>query len=165
MERKTKIDAEDGKQELVITREFDLPVELLFRAYVEPEIVEQWMGTKVLKLENKKHGSWQFETSDAKGNVVFRSNGVIHEFVPNQKITRTFEMENTPASTIQFDVQLEFLEFEKLTDDTSKLTMHIVYKSVTLRDQMLQLPFAQGINKAHSRLQAIVNNPDNYRGK
>ena len=59
MEQKTKINAEDGKQELVITREFDLPVELLFKAYVEPDIVEQWMrtsGTKVLKLENKKHG-------------------------------------------------------------------------------------------------------------
>src|ERR687889_1934457 len=96
MERKTKINAEDGKQELVITREFDLPLELLFKAYVEPEIVEQWMGTKVLKLENKKHGSWQFETTDDKGNVVFKANGVIHEFVQDHKITRTFEMENAP---------------------------------------------------------------------
>ena len=82
MERKTKINAEDGKQELVITREFDLPLELLFKAYAEPEIVEQWMGTKVLKLESKKHGSYQFETTDPKGNVVFRVNGVIHEFSP-----------------------------------------------------------------------------------
>jgi uncharacterized protein YndB with AHSA1/START domain len=152
MERKTKIHAEDDKQELVITREFDLPLELLFKAYVEPEIVEQWMGTKVLKLENKIHGSWRFETADAQGHVVFRSNGVIHEFVPNQKITRTFEMENTP-----FAVQLEFLEFEKLTDETSKLQMHIVFRSVALRDQLLQLPFAQGINMAHNRLQDIVN--------
>jgi uncharacterized protein YndB with AHSA1/START domain len=151
MERKTRIDAEDGKQELVITREFDLPLELLFKAYEEPEIVEQWMGTKVLKLENKKHGSWQFETTDPKGNK-HGFNGTIHEFVPNRKITRTFEMENTP-----FDVQLEFFEFEKLTDDTSKLVMHIVYRSVALRDQMLKLPFAQGINMAHNRLQDIVN--------
>ncbi|NUO02014.1 MAG: SRPBCC domain-containing protein [Saprospiraceae bacterium] len=152
MERKTKVHAEAGKQELFITREFDLPLELLFKGYVEPEIVEQWMGTKVLKLENKKHGSWQFETADAQGNVVLRSNGVIHEFVPNQKITRTFEMEHTP-----FPVQLEFLEFEKLTDDTSKLTMHIVYKSGAFRDQMLKLPFAQGINMAHNRLQTILD--------
>ena len=151
MELKTKLAAEDGKQELVITREFDLPLELLFRAYVEPEIVEQWMGTKVIKLENKKHGSYQFETTDPKGNK-HGFNGTIHEFAPNQKITRTFEMENTP-----FAVQLEFLEFEKLTDATSKLTMQIVYKSVALRDQMLQLPFAQGINMAHNRLQEIVN--------
>jgi uncharacterized protein YndB with AHSA1/START domain len=150
MERKTKINAEDGKQELVITREFELPLELLFKAYEEPEIVEQWMGTKVLKLENKRHGSYQFETTDPKGNK-HRFNGTIHEFVPNGKITRTFEMENSP-----FAVQLEFLEFEKLTDDTSKLTMHIVYKSVAFRDQMLQLPFAQGINMAHNRIQDIV---------
>ncbi|MES2726964.1 MAG: SRPBCC domain-containing protein, partial [Bacteroidota bacterium] len=109
MERKTKIDAEDGKQDLVITREFDLPLELLFKAYIEPEIISQWMGTKVIKLENKKHGSWQFETSDPKGNVVFCSNGTIHEFIPNAKITRTFEMENTP-----FPVQLEYLTFEPL---------------------------------------------------
>ncbi|OUL63891.1 SRPBCC domain-containing protein [Flavobacterium sp. AJR] len=152
MEKKTKINAENGKQEIVITREFDLPLELLFKAYTEPEIVAQWMGTKVLKLENKKHGSWQYQTSDANGNVVFQANGTIHEFVPNQIITRTFEMENTP-----FAVQLEFLEFEKLTDNTSKLDIHIIYKSVELRDQMLKLPFAQGINMAHNRLQDIAN--------
>ena len=152
MEHKTKVHAEDGKQELVITREFDLPLALLFKAYAEPDIVAQWMGTKVLKLENKPHGGYQFETSDPQGNVVFRANGAIHEFVPDQKITRTFEMENTP-----FPVQLEYLAFEPLTDTTSKLTMHIVYKSVAIRDQVLQLPFAQGINMAHNRLQDIVN--------
>ena len=150
MERKTKINAEDGKQELVITREFDLPLELLFKAYEDPEIVEQWMGTKVLKLESKKHGSYQFETTDHKGNK-HRFNGVIHEFSPESKIIRTFEMENTP-----FSVQLEFLEFEKLTDDTCKLNMHVVYESVAKRDQVLKLPFAQGINMAHNRLQEIL---------
>ena len=152
MERKTKISAEEGKQELVITREFDLPLELLFKAYVEPEIVAQWMGTKVLKLESKKHGSYQLETSDAKGNVVFKAGGVIHAFSPNRKITRTYEMENTP-----FGVQLEFYEFEQLTDDSSKLTMHVIYESVAKRDQVLQLPFAQGINMAHNRLEDIVS--------
>lgn len=152
MEQKTKIDAQDGKQELLITREFDLPLDLLFKAYVEPGIIEQWMGTKVLKLENKKHGSWQFATSDNKGNVVFQASGVIHEFSPNQQITRTFEMENTP-----FGVQLELLKFEKLTNDTSKLSMQVIYESVAKRDQVMQLPFAQGINMAHNRLQDALS--------
>lgn len=151
MELKTKIAAEEGKQELFITRVFELPVELLFKAYIEPEIVEQWMGTKVVKLENKKHGSWEFVTTDPKGNKHIFS-GVIHDLIPNQKIIRTFQMENTP-----FDVQLEFLDFERLTDDTSKLTTHIVYKSVAMRDHMLQLPFAQGINMAHNRLQEVLH--------
>jgi uncharacterized protein YndB with AHSA1/START domain len=150
MERKTKVHAEDGKQEILITREFDLPLELLFKAYEEAEIVEQWMGTKVLKLENRRHGSYQFVTTDPKGNK-HGFNGTIHEFTPNQKIIRTFEMENS-----SFGVQLEFLEFEKLTDDTSKLSIHTVFRSVSSRDQLLKLPFVQGINMAHDRLQEIV---------
>jgi len=152
MERKTKVNAEDGRQELVITREFDLPLELLFKAYVEADIIEQWMGTKVLKLESKKHGSYLIETSDNKGNVAFQASGVIHEFIPERKIIRTFEMENTP-----FGVQLEVYEFERLTDDTSKLNMHVIYESVEQRDQVLKLPFAQGINMAHNRIQDIAS--------
>jgi uncharacterized protein YndB with AHSA1/START domain len=151
MELKTKIAAEDGKQDLVISREFDLPLELLFRAYTEADIVEQWMGTKVLKLECEQHGGYQFETTDPKGNK-HRFSGVIHEFKPQEQIIRTFEMENTT-----FPVQLEFLGFEQLTEETSKLTIHIVYKSIADRDQMLKLPFAQGVNMAHNRLQEIVN--------
>lgn len=152
MDLKTKVHAEDGRQDLTITREFDLPVDLLFRAYAEAEILEQWMGTKVLKLESRKHGSYQIETKDPQGNVAFRANGAIHEFIPDQKITRTFEIEGAP-----FGVQLEVYDFEQLTDDTSKLTMHVIYESGAQRDQVLKLPFAGGINMAHNRLQDILS--------
>ena len=150
MEKKTNVRAEDGKQEIVITREFDLPLNLLFKAYEEPEIFEQWMGTKVLKWENKKHGSYAFETSH-NSNTVFKANGTIHEFVPNEKITRTFEMEGT-----SFPVQLEYLTFEKITDESSRLIIHIIFQSIEFRDQLLQMPFARGINMAHNRLQEIL---------
>lgn len=150
MEQKTKINAEEGKQDLLITREFDLPVDLLFRAYSEIELVAQWMGTKVIKLENKNHGSYQFETS-YNGNVVFKANGTIHAFIPNQKIIRTFEMENASIG-----VQLEFLEFEKLTDNTSKLTIQIIYKSEKHRAEQLKLPFVTGLNMAHDKLQELL---------
>lgn len=150
MEQKTKINAEEGRQDLVITRAFNLPVELLFKAYTEPELVAQWMGTKVLKLENKNHGSYQFETS-YEGKVVFTANGTIHTIVPNQKIIRTFEMENGPMG-----VQLEFLEFEKRTDTTSQLTIQIIYKSEQHRTEQLKMPFAYGLNMAHDRLEQII---------
>ena len=61
-------------------------------------------------------------------------------------------MENTP-----FGVQLEVYDFEQLTDDISKLNMHVLYESVAQRDEVLKLPFAQGINRAHNRLQDIVS--------
>ena len=157
MELKTNVHAEDGKQDFVITRKFELPVELLFKAHIEPDIIEQWMSheygtTKVVKFEIKKHGSWQFQTTDARGTIIFSANGVFHEIVPDRKITRTFEMENSP-----FDVQLEFLEFEKLTAGSIQLTMHSIFRSVALRDQLLKLPFEQGLNMAHNRLQDIVS--------
>lgn len=151
MELKTKIHAEDGKQEIFIIREFDLPVELLFKAYTEAELFEQWMGTKVTKMENRQHGGYRFETSNSQGDVVFSANGTIHEIIPDQRIIRTFQMENTP-----FPVQIEFLEFEKLTDTTSKITIQTIYKSIDFRDQHLKMPFAQGINMAHNRLQEIL---------
>jgi uncharacterized protein YndB with AHSA1/START domain len=152
MDQKTKVSAEDGKQEIVITREFDLPLELLFKAYTEAEIVGQWMGTKVLKLESRKHGGYQLETADARGKLLFQAHGVIHAFIPERKITRTFEMENTP-----FGVQLELLEFEKITDDSSKLYMRVIYESGAQRDQVLKFGMTQGINMAHNRLQDIAS--------
>ena len=157
MEQKTKVSAEEGKQDMLITREFNLPLELLFKAFSDPEIVEQWMSnpwstTQLLKFESKKHGSYQLETKDAKGNVVMRAHGVIHELSPSWRIARTFEMENTP-----FGVQLEVYEFEKLTENSSKLNMHVIYESVSKRDEVLKLPFAQGINMAHNRIEEILS--------
>ena len=151
MEQKTKVFAEDGKQDLMITREFDLPLELLFKAYIEPEIVEQWMGTKVIKLQNNKHGCYQFETTDPKGNTHVFS-GVIHELILNEKITKTFEMEHKP-----YGVQLEIYNFQKVADNRSQLKMHVIYESVAHRDGVLQLPFSQGINMAHSRLEKLFS--------
>lgn len=151
MKRKTKVHAEDGRHDILITREFELPLELIFKAYTEPEIFEQWMGTKVVKFDIKPHGSYAFETTDPTGNK-HGFNGTIHEFVQNQKITRTFEMENS-----RFPVQLEFLDFEELTTDTSKLNIHIVFRSVEVRNQILQLPFAQGLNMALNRLEEVVS--------
>jgi uncharacterized protein YndB with AHSA1/START domain len=151
MEMKTKVVAEEGKQEIRITREFDLPLELLFKAYEDPEIVEQWMGTKVLNLESKQYGTYQFQTSDANGNVMFKARGIIHTFIPNQKIIKTFEMENAPVG-----IQLEIYEFESLGEGKSKLQMHVLYESAALRDQVVKYGMAPGINMAHNRLEEVV---------
>lgn len=153
MEHKTKVHAQEGRQDLTITREFNLPLNLLFKAHAEPAIVEQWMGTKVLKYEPEKHGSYRFKTADAQGNILFSANGVFHDFDTDSRITRTFEMENAP-----FGVQLEFYEFESLTETTSRLTIHSVFRSAAQRDAQLKLPFAFGLNMAHNRLEEIAGN-------
>lgn len=156
MELKTKINAEQGEQQLTITRSFNLPVALLFKAFSVPELLGQWMGTRVVELENTALGKYQFETTDPAGKVVFQAKGTIHGVKENQQIIRTFEMVNAP-----FDVQLEFLDFKSLGPGESELKMQVVYRSKEIRDQMLQLPFASGISKAHDRLEALMSGSTN----
>lgn len=151
MELKTKVTAEEGKQEILITRVFDLPADLVFRAHTEPELVEQWMGNKVKKMENRDHGSYEFEVRDKEGNVLMHANGCIHKITENQTIIRTFEMDSAG-----FPVQLEFLDFESISDEQCKLSIRMVYRSVSDRDNMLKLPFVQGINMAHNQLEKLI---------
>lgn len=152
MELKTKIYAEDGKQELRIERIFDLPASLVYKAHTVPELIEQWMGNKVLQFEAKNHGSWVYETKNPEGIVLFRANGVFLNMIENESFVRTFEMENT-----DFPVQLEFFEFQNISENQSKLKMHILYKSVEQRDQILKMPFAMGINMAHNQLEQVLS--------
>jgi uncharacterized protein YndB with AHSA1/START domain len=151
MDLKTKLHHEEGKQEIKIYREFDISVDLLYKAYTEAEFLEQWMGTQVKQLESKNHGYYVFETKNPQGNI-HRFNGTIHELVPLKKMTRTFEMENT-----SFPPQLEFIEFESIDKNKSRLEIHIIYKSIEIRDAILKMPFAFGINMAHNKLETIFN--------
>ena len=151
MEQKTKVEARAGQQDMLITRTFDLPVELLFKAYTEAELLSQWMGTKVLMLESKPLGAYRLETRDPKGNLAFIAKGVIHEYIPDEKIIRTFEMDGTP-----FGVQLEVYQFSRLSEAQSKLHMHVIYESAGQRDEVLKLPFAKGINLAHHRMEEMM---------
>jgi uncharacterized protein YndB with AHSA1/START domain len=158
MDLKTKLVAEDGKHDLLITREFDLPVELLFKAYVDPEIIVQWKTppnttAKILKSAMGKHGSYQMQISGPEGKVVAVTHGVIHDLIPDQKIIRTFEVEGAPMG-----VQLEAYDFEKLTDETSKLSMHVIYESVAQRDMVLKMPAAQNMDMSFNRLQELPGN-------
>ncbi len=152
MERKTKVEAPEQSQDLFISRYFELPVESLFKAFVVPELVAQWMGTKVVKLDCSVNGQYLFETT-AQAGTVFELRGVIHDFLSNRKIVRTFEMSPTP-----FGVQLEVLQFEAITENTSSLNMHLVYESAEHRQRVLKQGFSQGINMAHNRIQEIFNN-------
>lgn len=152
MSFKTQVKAGEGQQDILITRDFDLPVELLFKAYTDAELLAQWMGSRVVQLDCRRFGSWALETSNADGQVVFQAHGCIHECIENRKIVRTFEMPMAP-----FDVQLEFIEFESLSELQSRLRIHQVFRNAGLRDQMLALPFEKGLHLAHNRLQSMFD--------
>jgi uncharacterized protein YndB with AHSA1/START domain len=158
MDMQTKLIAEESRQELFLVREFDLPVELLFKAFSDPDLLVEWMSNPhsqmtVEKLENKSHGCWRFVQTDKTGKK-YCFHGVIHEFLAPKRIIRTFEIENLGGNG---NVQLEFLTFEEISETSSKLTIQTLYKSNQDRDATIKHGMAKGANMAHNRLQEVLN--------
>ena len=90
----TTIIAEPGKQEMIITREFDAPRELVFKAFTDPELYVQWLGPRRLTMrldtfEPRSGGRWRYLHKDQSGNE-FGFHGVYHEVLAPERIIDTF---------------------------------------------------------------------------
>lgn len=156
---KTTIIAEPGKQELFITREFDAPRELVFRAHVDPDIYVRWLGPRDLTttletFEPVSGGRWRFIQKDKDGNE-FGFHGVNHDVSAPERIIGTFEFEGLPESG---HVILETTRFEALPGNRTRITTHSVYQSVEDRDGMIAAGMESGVVDGYERLDAILVN-------
>ena len=153
---KTTITVEPGKQELFITREFDAPRELVYKAHTDPQLFAQWIGPRDLRMtletfEPASGGKWRFIQKDQDGNE-FGFHGVFHE-VSLERIIQTFEFEGLPDSG---HVVLEALTFEPLPNGRTRLTTQSIYRSVADRDGMVQAGMEYGINEGYEQLDEIL---------
>jgi uncharacterized protein YndB with AHSA1/START domain len=156
MKNQTKVIAERGIQELFITREFDAPRELVFKAFSDPELLVQWLGPrdqsmKIERLDNRTGGSYRFLHCSASGHE-FGFNGVIHDVTAPERMIRTFEFEGMPE---RGHVSLETATFEPLDGDRTKLTIHCIYRSVADRDGMVASGMERGVRESHERLDEL----------
>ncbi|MEO8540350.1 MAG: SRPBCC family protein [bacterium] len=152
----TVITAEPGRQEVVITREFEAPVELLFRAYTERDMVARWLGPRDDKLaievfDAYSGGSWRYISYDPQGNG-FAFHGVFHEVLANQRIIQTFEFEGLPESG---HVMLETARFEALPGNRCRLVTQSLFQSIEDRDGMVQSGMERGVLDSHARLDQL----------
>ena len=153
----TKITAEPGKQEILITREFDAPRELVFKAFTEPELLSQWWGPSYLStlvdtMDVRPGGQWRFINRDAQGKE-YAFHGVYHEILAPERIIDTFEFEGLPQTG---HVSLESLTLEELPGGRTRLTSQSVFRSVADRDGMLQSGMEEGLNESYDRLAELL---------
>ncbi|MCZ7385266.1 MAG: SRPBCC family protein [Candidatus Methanoperedens sp.] len=153
----TRITAEPGKQEIVITREFDAPRELVFKAFTDPKLYIQWLGPRELKMtlekfEPRNGGSWRYIHKDKDGNE-YAFHGVNHEVTSPERIIGTFEFEGLPEKG---HVILQTARFESLPGGRTKLTSQSVFQSVADRDGMLQSGMERGVNDSYDRLDELL---------
>jgi uncharacterized protein YndB with AHSA1/START domain len=155
--KKTHILAEPGKQELLITREFDAPRELVFKACTDPKLIPQWWGprylsTEVDTMDVRPGGQWRFINRDAEGNQ-YAFHGVYHEILAPERIIDTFEFEGLPETG---HVTLETMKLEALPGGRTRLTAQSVFQSVADRDGTLQSGMEEGVNDTYDRLAELL---------
>ena len=153
----TNVSAEPGKQEIVITREFDAPRELVFKAVTDPNLIRQWWGprylsTEVDKMDVRPGGQWRYINRDAEGNA-YAFHGVYHEILAPERVIDTFEFEGLPETG---HVTLETMKFEALPGGRTRLTVQSVFQSVADRDGMLQSGMESGLNDTYNRLEELL---------
>jgi uncharacterized protein YndB with AHSA1/START domain len=157
LHHQTTIVAEPGKQEIMITREFDAPRELVFKAVTDPELIPQWWGpryltTEIDKLDARPGGEWRFVQRNAEGNE-FAFHGVYHEVLAPERIIDTFEFEGLPESG---HVTLETMRLEALPGGRTRFTTQSVFQSIADRDGMLQSGMESGLNDGYDRLDELL---------
>ena len=153
---KTTIPAEPGKQELFITREFDAPRELVFKAHTDPKLFVQWLGPHgyemVLKtFEPVSGGKYRYIHKDKEGNE-YGFNGTFHE-MSVERMIQTFEFEGLPE---RGHVSLDSMTLDELPGKRTKITIHSVFQSVADRDGMIQSGMERGVREGHERLDGLL---------
>ncbi len=154
---KTKVTAESGKQEFSITREFDSPRELVFKAFTDPKLYAQWVGPRgysmtLEKFEPRTGGMWRYVSRDKDGHE-YRFHGVNHEVLPPERIIDTFEFEGLPEKG---HVNLQTARFMELPGGRTKMIEQSVFQSVADRDGMLGSGAEKGINESFERLDELL---------
>jgi len=120
-------------REVVITRIFDAPRELVFKASTDPDLIPQWWGPKRFTTINE-----------------YTFNGVYREIVPPEREVHTFEFEGMPGHVI-----LETSTFKEFEGKT-KLTATDLFQSVEDRDGMFKSGMKEGATESMDRLEEIV---------
>lgn len=152
--KKSKIKRATPKMEFVITRVFDAPRELVFKAYTDPALIPKWWGprgftTTVDKMEVRLGGVWRFVQRGQDGKE-YAFNGVYREIVPPERLVQTFEFEGMPGHVL-----FQTATFEGHGGKT-KLTITALFQSVEDRDGMLKTGMKEGATETLDRFAELL---------
>jgi uncharacterized protein YndB with AHSA1/START domain len=154
MSNPPKVEAPAGVPFIDWEREFDAPVEAVFRAHKEPDLIKQWLGPRSYEMDID---SYDFRTGGryrylhrADGEE-YAFNGVFHVVRENEFAIQTFEFEGFPDV-----VSIESMSFEALDDGRSRVRGHSTYPSLEARDGMVESGMEGGMSEGYERLDEVL---------
>ena len=149
------INVPEGLPFIEFDREFDAPVEAVFRAHKDPDLVKQWLGpggyeTEIESYDFRTGGRFRFVQRSNEGED-YGFNGVYHVVRDNEFAIQTCEFEGFPDV-----VSIESLSFEDLGDGRSRVRGHATYPSMEARDGMVSSGMESGMSEGYERLDKVL---------
>jgi len=142
-------------QELVITRMFDAPRTLVYKAYTDPQFAKGWWGLKtgttttIDKMDVRPGGLWRFIQRDANGNE-YACSGIYREVMSDFLLVYTFTMENVSGYTA-----VKMVKFEEISGKT-KLTDTTFFQTIEDREKMITSGIEKGVHKNMNNLSKFL---------
>ncbi|SCG52159.1 SRPBCC domain-containing protein [Micromonospora halophytica] len=144
-----------GDREIVLSRIFDAPADLVFAAFTRPELLVRWYGARGWRLvgcevDLRVGGRWRFVSEGPDGALMGQS-GVYLEIDPPLLLvgTEVFDDQSYPGETL---VRHVFTEVAGRTTVTTALR----YATAQGRDRVLRYPMARGVSESFTRLTELL---------
>jgi uncharacterized protein YndB with AHSA1/START domain len=153
--RQTTIEADPNLPTIRIIRDFDAPPEKVFRAWIEPDLVVQWLGPKSTEMRIDK---WDADTGGNNRYVAIQNGeevaafyGSFHEVRPSERLVQTFTWEGMPDG-----VSLETMTFEDLGNGRTRTIGLSVVENLETRDAIMASGMDVGVNEGYEKLDALL---------
>jgi len=151
----THIEADPDLPTVRIVREFDAPVERVFRAWTDPELVARWLGPNETEMQIS---AWEATTGGhyryaavRNGETIASFYGSFHEIRPNERMVQTFTWEGAPDG-----VSLDTITFIDLGGGRTRVSNLSVVDNMKDREAMIASGMESGVLEGYAKLDALL---------
>jgi uncharacterized protein YndB with AHSA1/START domain len=140
--------------QILITREFDAPKHLVYKAYTTPELVRRWWTAKrgemtVAEIDLRVGGKWRY-VMIAHGDIEVGFHGEYREIVSNERIVSTEIYEGMPDAAA-----LDTLTLTE-ADGRTTLTILVEHQTKEHRDAHIESGMEDGLQDALDLLEEVA---------
>jgi uncharacterized protein YndB with AHSA1/START domain len=147
-----------GDREIVITRVFDAPRQLVFEAYTKPELLKRWLlgpdgwSLPVCEIDLRVGGKYRYVWKNDSDGQEMGMGGIYREVVAPERIvaTEVFDVAWYPGEAVGTIVLSE-------QDGKTTLTQTILYNSRATRDAVLKSPMQDGLSVSYDKLERFLD--------
>jgi uncharacterized protein YndB with AHSA1/START domain len=144
--------------QILITREFDAPKELIWRAWTTPELLKQWWHANrgevtVAEIDLQVGGSWRSVMVTTEGGFEVAFHGEYREIEPYDRIVSTEAFEGVPNPDENATVNT--VTFEE-TDGRTLVTVLVEAPSKEVRDAIIESGMEAGMQDAYDLLEQVA---------